>query len=122
MKKILEYFNKRKIQKKYAITRSEDEIKIITNILIIDDQKFEIEKSLIAEGWNVNYVKDLDSFENPKLKAAHIVCIDIMGVGKKLNIKNEGMGLVRYINEMYPEKKIILYSSQKEQNIFDDAE
>jgi len=98
-----------------------EQLKRITKVLIIDDEEpKELRELLKKEGWKISYIDDLDSLSNKKLEESHIVCIDIMGVGKKLQIPN-GMGLVKDIKEKYPEKKIILYSSVSKQDIFSDA-
>lgn len=107
--------------KKRFIQKSLPELKDKTRILFIDDEETALVESLKSEGWHVKYMEDLDRYSNVDLKDAHIVCIDIKGVGKKLNIPEEGLGLVRNIKERYPEKKIILHSSYSSHDIFDNA-
>lgn len=98
-----------------------EKIKEITSVLIIDDEEpAELRLLLKKSGWKNSYVKDLDSLETRKLKDSQIVCIDIMGVGKTLQVNN-GMGLVKDIKLKFPEKKIILYSSVSNQDIFSEA-
>jgi len=97
------------------------ELKELTKVLIIDDEEPEdIREYLTKEGWKNYYLPDLDTLSNKRLEECHIICIDIMGVGLKLQCDN-GMGLVKYIKRRFPEKKIILYSSFTSQNIFDEA-
>ena len=48
----------------------------------------------------------------PELHDAHILCIDIQGVGKELGFPDEGLGLITAIHRQYPEKKIIMYSAE----------
>lgn len=97
------------------------QVKNITRVLLVDDEKpTEIISHLKAEGWTIDYLRDLDAIANHKLQSAQVVCIDIMGVGAQLGEKN-GMGLVARIKDSYPEKKIILYSSVAQQDIFNDA-
>lgn len=38
--------------------------------------------------------------------------MDIQGVGKKLHFQDEGLGLTIALKEKYPNKKIIVYSSE----------
>lgn len=98
-----------------------EQLKKVTKVLIIDDEEpRELRELLKKEGWKNYYLNDLDALSNKRLVDSQIVCIDIMGVGKKLQV-NDGMGLVKYIKERYPEKKIILYSSVSKQDIFSDA-
>lgn len=101
---------------------SEDELKQKIHILIIDDKKNDLDKNLIKHGWATTSIRDLDSYEQPELKSSQIICIDINGVGAKLGCSDEeGMGLAAQIKKLYPEKKIILYSSEKDHNIFSDS-
>ena len=88
--------------------------------MIDDNEPEEIKGHLEKEGWKVSWIPDLDALSNKTLKACHIVCLDIMGVGKLLRLES-GMGLVKTIKSKYPEKKIILYSSVSHQDIFDDS-
>lgn len=100
---------------------SVEKLKKITRVLIIDDEEpKELRELIRKEGWKNYYLNDLDSLSNKKLEESHVICIDIMGVGKKLQVE-DGMGLVKHIKERYPEKKIILYSSVSKQDIFSDA-
>jgi DNA-binding NtrC family response regulator len=107
--------------KKKINTVTMEEIKSVTRVLIIDDDNPEELRNLLKkDGWKIYYLADLDSLENRKLKDSHIICIDIMGVGKALQC-NSGMELVKHIKQKYPTKKIILYSSVSKQDIFSDA-
>jgi DNA-binding NtrC family response regulator len=102
-------------------TLSVEQLKRTTKVLIIDDEEpKELRELLKKEGWKNYYLNDLDALSNKKLEESHVVCIDIMGVGKKLQVQ-DGMGLVKHIKKRYPEKKIILYSSVSKQDIFSDA-
>ncbi len=92
-----------------------------TRILLIDDEETGLVESLKEEGWHIKYLSYLDKYKNTDLKDVHIVCINIKGVGIKLTIKEEGLGLVRNIKEKYPEKLIILCSSVCAHDLFDNA-
>lgn len=107
--------------KKKFLKKSLSDLKDKTRVLMIDDEKTDLVDSLISEGWHVKYMDDLDKYTNTDLIDAHIVCVDIKGVGKKLKIKEEGLGLIRNIKEKYPEKRIILCSSVGTHDIFDNA-
>src|SRR5690606_18315217 len=109
---------KSKKRKKFQ-SKSLAELKARTRILLIDDEETNLVESLRAEGWHVKYLPDLDRYNNTDLVDAHIVCVDIKGVGKILNIPEEGLGLVKNIKEKYPQKKIILCSSVNSHDIFD---
>ncbi len=111
----------KKSKSKKFLKKSLPELKDKTRVLMIDDEETSLVESLKGEGWHIKYMADLDRYTNTDLIDAHIVCVDIKGVGKKLNIKEEGLGLVRNIKEKYPEKRIILCSSVSTHDIFDDA-
>lgn len=108
-------------KKKIFTTKSLAELKDLTRILFIDDQETDLVPALIKEGWRVKYMDDLDSYNNTDLVDSQIVCVDIKDVGIKLNKPDEGLGLVKDIKAKYPEKKVILYSSVPNHDIFDDA-
>jgi hypothetical protein len=111
---------KKKNGKKFQ-RKSLPELKDKTRVVMIDDEETGLVDSLKGEGWHIKYMADLDKYNNTDLKDAHIVCVDIKGVGVLLNIKEQGLGLVRNIKEKYPEKRIILCSSVSSHDIFDDA-
>ncbi len=112
------FFNKNN-NKKYR-DKSLAEIKDLSRVLIIDDRRPQLVDDLKREGWRVNYIEDLDSYHSTDLVDSHVICLDILGVGKKLRCEN-GLGLVKGIKEGYPEKKILLYSSVPSHNIFDES-
>ncbi len=107
-------------QKKILAPRSLFEIKQIARILVIDDRRPQLVADLENEGWHVRYLPDLDKYENTELLDSHIICLDIVGIGQHLRC-GDGMGLVQGIKEKYPQKRILLYSSVREHNIFDSA-
>ena len=100
--------------------KSLSEIKHLARILVIDDREPKLVEDLTKEGWRVNYIADLSSYDSTPLIDSHVICLDIMNVGKELRC-DSGLGLVKGIKGKYPEKKILLYSSVQAHNIFDDA-
>jgi len=110
-------FLKRGTKRKYR-EKSLAEIKDLSRILIIDDRRPHLVDDLKGEGWRVNYVEDLESYHSTDLVDSHVICLDILEVGKKLRCEN-GLELVKGIKGEYPEKKILLYSSVPSHNIFD---
>jgi hypothetical protein len=98
-----------------------DQIKKIAKILIVDDNKpDELMAHFRKEGWAVNHLPDIDAMQNKQLMKTHIVCLDIMGVGKLLGLNN-GLELAGEIKKIYPEKKIILYSTLAQHDIFNEC-
>lgn len=101
--------------------KTKAELKDRSRVLFIDDEHTGLVEGLSREGWHVKYLPDLDRYNNADLIDAHIVCIDIQGVGITLKLPDEGLGLVRTIKDQYPEKRIILYSSVASHDIFNQA-
>ena len=65
------------------------------HILFIDDDiKFKVINILQTAGWqHTRIVKDVASLTDEAVKRAHILFVDINGVGKKLGFRDEGLGL-----------------------------
>lgn len=100
-----------------------DSMKNKIKILFIDDDtKFEVVTILKADGWkHTSSVSDVRGLEIPKVKEANVYFVDINGVGKLLNCKYEGLDLAQMLKEKYPDKKVIIYSANKDQNSFHPA-
>lgn len=99
--------------------RSLHDIKNACRILFIDDHKFGlVDRLKTQEGWkNTTWIKDLDSISQTELLDAHIVLVDVQGVGKKMKFEDEGLGLIVAIKENYPLKKVIMYSAENQGQI-----
>lgn len=105
-------------------TKEELELrKKLTNILFVDDEtKFKIIKILNVAGWiNTKIVKDIENPDSEIVTKSHILFIDINGVGIKMHFKDEGLGLANYLKKKYPEKKVILYSTEPNGDRFHEA-
>lgn len=68
------------------LVRSLDDLKANTKILFIDDQRFNYVDALKEkDGWkNITRISDASSISQFEIKEAHIIFVDIQGVGKKL--------------------------------------
>jgi len=98
--------------------RNLDEIKNICNIVFVDDKSFPIIDILKNCGWrNLQKLKDIDSIDQKEIREAHIVFMDIQGVGKKLKLPDEGLGLIVAIKKKYPNKRIIAYSAEDQGHV-----
>lgn len=94
--------------------------KDIIHILFIDNEKFNIVNTLKASGWhNTAYKQDIVNLQDPEILKAHIIFVDINGVGTKLFPKEHGRGLANALKDKYPDKKIILYSAETHGDRFD---
>jgi hypothetical protein len=100
-----------------------DLMKPKTKILFVDDDtKFNLVKILKDSGWNnTSSIRDIKTLDIQQVKNAHILFIDIHGVGKLLNCKFEGLDLAQMIKQKYPEKKVVIYSADSQNNIFHEA-
>lgn len=91
-------------------------------LFIDDDTRFNVVKILRKSGWkNTDIIKDIANLDDAQLKFADVVFVDIQGVGKLLNFKDEGLGLSMAIKDRYPEKYLVIYSSERSGNRFDEA-
>ena len=89
--------------------RDLNEIKQLSKILFIDDKTFPVVDILKDASWvNTKRIKDAESLDQMEIKEAHILFVDIQGIGKKLKFKDEGLGLVIALKEKYPNKKYFL--------------
>ncbi len=93
------------------------------NILFIDDDtKFKVISILKNSGWvKTKILKDIKSINQEELINAHIVFVDIQGVGKLMGFDDEGLGLAACIKEKYPDKKVIIYSAENSGTRFHKA-
>ncbi|EKN5103578.1 response regulator [Yersinia enterocolitica] len=94
----------------------------ITNILFIDDKKFDVVDILKNSGWkNTVWIKDIKSLNQKEIINANIIFVDIQGVGIQMRFSEEGLGLAKAIKEKYKEKKIVIYSAEQTGNRFHEA-
>ncbi|MFL9690673.1 response regulator [Aeromonas veronii] len=98
-------------------------IKSKANILFIDDDiKFKVIKILKNAGWiNTKILKDLNAIDQQDVKDADIIFVDIQGVGKSLDFRDEGLGLTIALKSKFPEKAVIIYSAEQNGDRFHDA-
>ncbi|PKR80950.1 hypothetical protein CW751_07225 [Brumimicrobium salinarum] len=95
--------------------RTLDEIKNICKIVFIDDRAFPIIDILKNSNWkNVTRLRDVASLSQTEIVEGHILFVDIQGVGKKLKLEDEGLGLIVALKKKYPHKRVIAYSSEDE--------
>lgn len=100
-----------------------EDLKKSTTILFIDDDRnFKIVGILKKMGWlNTKLIKDINSLSDHNVVAADILFVDIQGVGKLLQVKDEGLGLALDIKRRYPLKKVVIYSAQEDGARFHEA-
>lgn len=100
-----------------------DALKSKVKILFIDDDnKFNVVKILKDSGWkNTNFVVDLKSIDNPMVRETDIFFVDINGVGKLLSCPHEGLDIALMLKQKYPNKKVVIYSANKNNNAFHQA-
>lgn len=99
-----------------------DELRQRTNILFIDDKEFPVVDILKNNGWlNTSRVEDVRNLFDVSIKNAHIIFVDINGVGKEMAFADEGLGLVRAIKERHPEKYVVVYSAEPAGDRFNEG-
>ena len=101
---------------------TQEELKVMTNILFIDDESFKIVSILRkSEGWiNTKSIKDIQSLSAPDIKWAHIIFVDVNGVGSSL-FNNQGLGVAQELKKRYPQKRVVLYSAESKHDAFSEA-
>lgn len=99
------------------------ERKLHTHVLFIDDDaKFQVVKILVNSGWkNTSLVKDAITLDDTAIFNAHILFVDVQGVGKRMGFESEGLGLAQALIEKYPSKKVVIYSIQTQGDRFHAA-
>lgn len=97
--------------------------KSTTKILFIDDDtKFKVVKILTNSGWiNTSIIKDAKTLDEPIILNAHILFVDVQGVGVTMGFDSEGLGLALALKEKYPTKKIVIYSAESKGDRFHEA-
>ncbi len=99
--------------KRIKFTNLEEAMKRAKILFIDDDKQYSHSKILKNNGWcNTSIITDLNSIDADHARTADIFFVDIHGVGKKMNFKDEGLGLSRALMEKYPEKYVVIYSSE----------
>lgn len=102
--------------------RIENMRSMVSILFIDDDVKFKVIAILKNAGWvQTRIVKDLKNLNEPTILNAHIVFVDIQGVGKQMGFPDEGLGLAASIKEKYSKKKVIIYSADSEGSRFHKA-
>ena len=87
---------KRKKNTKKIPARTLEELKVLTKVLFIDDKAFKVVDNIKEkDGWrNVSRIVDAESLSQTEIVEAHIIFVDIQGVGKKMSFKDGGLGLI----------------------------
>ena len=102
--------------------RTIQELKQICKILFVDDGEFSVPDILINSGWNeTKKLDDVESLDAPEIIGAHIIFVDISGVGKRLEFSDEGLGLISALKQKYPIKKVVVYSAQRRGDRFHEG-
>lgn len=93
------------------------------NVLFIDDDsKFKVVNILKNAGWvNTHCVPDISNIDDQIIKDSDIVFVDVQGVGKELQYRDEGLGLASSIKKRYNRKKVVIYSAITKGERFHEA-
>ena len=91
-------------------------------LFIDDDKKFKIVQNLKDGGWKMTKtVPDIKNVDVPIVNKSSVIFVDINGVGKLLNLEYEGLDLALMLKQKYPEKRVIIYSANKDSYSFHEA-
>lgn len=106
-----------------SISSTLAERKSRTKILFIDDDtKFKVVKILTNSGWvNTSIIKDAKTLDEPIICDAHILFVDVQGVGVAMGFDSEGLGLALALKEKYPMKRVVIYSAESKGDRFHEA-
>jgi hypothetical protein len=111
--------DERQIDREFIINAMKSKVRIL---FIDDDGNFNVVKILKDSGWRLTKTQtDIRSLDLPIVIDAHILFIDINGVGKMLALQYEGLDLALMLKQRYPSKKVIIYSANKLSNSFHQA-
>lgn len=108
--------SKNKTTSKPIPSHTVDELKNVVRILFVDDKSVLKAKQLKEQDhWkNVIKIKDVNSLSQTEVKDAHIIFVDIQGVGKSMGFSDEGLGLIVALKKQYPDKKVVMYSAESQ--------
>ncbi len=100
-----------------------DMMKLRYHILFIDDdRKFNVVKILRDTGWkHTKTIPDIKSLDIELVKRTDVFFVDINGVGKLLSLEYEGLDLALMLKQRYADKKVVIYSANKNFNSFHEA-
>ncbi len=123
--------NTNKISNKIIINQNEqikqdikklDLTKDSLQVLFVDDEKFKIVENLKKAGWiNTKTIKDVTNLDCIDVKNAHVIFVDINGVGEVLFPTDKGLGLAEALKKKYLDKYIVIYSAQEQGDRFHKA-
>lgn len=94
-----------------SYTSSNVENRSSVKILVVDDQGFPYTEQMRDLNYNIKSVTDLETLDFAK--AYDIIICDVRGVGKKLAIRDEGIGLIRDVHNLYPYKEYAVYTANQ---------
>lgn len=98
-----------------------DRIKNDLKVIFVDDKKFNVVDLLKKNGWKqISYKRDIIDIDAIEVREAHVLFLDINGVGVAMGFHNQGMGLCGALKRKYgDQKRVVLYSGETSGDIFD---
>jgi hypothetical protein len=82
-------------------------------LFIDDDHKNQIATAVRNAGFtHTSQVKDIANLDDPKVKNADVLFVDVIGVGQKLFPREQGLGLAVALKDRYPKKRVAVYSTE----------
>ena len=98
-----------------------DRIKNDLKVIFVDDKRFNVVDLLKKNGWRqITYKRDIVDIDAIDIREAHVLFLDINGVGVSMGFHNQGMGLCGALKRKYGnQKRVVLYSGETSGDIFD---
>ncbi len=84
------------------------EVRRSVRIVVIDDKDFSPLQSLQKHQFNIAHLRDLSTIDT--VRDYPVVLVDLQGVGRELNPRQQGAHLIREIKAHFPEKYVIAYT------------
>lgn len=88
--------------------RSLQDIRRSVRIAVIDDKDFSPLQNLQQHQFNITHLRDLSTIDT--IRDYPVVLVDLQGVGRELNPRQQGAHLIREIKANFPEKYVIAYT------------
>ncbi|WP_143446652.1 DNA-binding transcriptional response regulator [Kibdelosporangium aridum] len=87
------------------------EIILRVRILVIDDQDFPYIKLFKRDGYTIEKWRDVTSIKALEQGQYDLILLDLQGVGARVSIEDQGLGVLKHIKQVRPSQLVIAYSN-----------
>lgn len=88
--------------------KSLQDVRRSVRIVVIDDKDFSPLQNLQQHQFSITHLRDLSTIDT--IRDYPVVLVDLQGVGRELNPRQQGAHLIREIKANFPEKYVIAYT------------